>query len=206
MSLKYFNLDAIRPGDIICRDATGFMAALIRRACKASWAHDALVLGFDGELGIGDALFSGGSRVSEFEAWEASMDAGKFTSVVVLRAIGITPQQGIAASDYWLEHIKGRSYDWLALVHLGWSALWGRNEVAKAGVEAKFYCTESARRSCRDGGSYDPWAPKKSGETPGTTNKRVLQPEPTLAVVRGALTEAGMRFMVKGLDNAVSAT
>jgi len=191
MILPLFNLSAIRPGDVLCRRSDGWFDRVVRRATGGKWSHDALYLG-NGL--VGDALWNGGARATAITEWEEVMWAGKCT-VLVIRAVGITESQGREAADWWMENVCGRSYDFLAILKLGWGALWGRHDWGKLGIEASWYCTESCEAALHDAG-IKPWWPKIIGMTPGTTYKRLTQAAPTFHVVLGALTEYGRQFAI----------
>lgn len=192
MTFPLFNLAAMLPGDVICRQSDGLFDWAVRRATGGKWSHDALYLG-NGL--VGDALWNGGARATAITEWEAFMRDGKCKALVI-RAIGITEAQGREAADWWMENVCGRSYDFGAIAKLGWGALWGRHDWGKLGVESSWYCTESVEAALHDAG-VKPWWPKVKGMTPGTTYKRLTQAAPTFAEVSGAFTAQGAKYRIQ---------
>ena len=69
------NRDAIRPGDIICRDSGRFIGKAIKWATstpesKTLWNHDAIVVPQRGHLCIGDALLGRECQLTVVWEWE----------------------------------------------------------------------------------------------------------------------------------------
>ena len=192
MNAPIFNLDALIPGDLLCRYTPDFIGSVIRRATGGKWNHDALYLG-DGL--VGDALWGGDASENDISEWEDSC-VSDGCKVVVLRAIGITKEGGTESASWWIKNVCGRPYDYWALAQLGWSALWGRVDKAKFGAEASFYCTESCAEALHCGAGLKPWWPKLINPTPGTTYKRLTQRIPTFFQVHGAFTAFGMKYKI----------
>ena len=214
MSEPIFNRDVLRAGMGISRRASApiskaillatgkrnlplpYMAAIGYDAYIETidgLTHDALIVRDpeDGELKVGDALMSDGCVLTPLDAWERGCrEDGDRVCVWVPK--GWTEISGIAASDYWDLHVKGRKYDKVAIARLLAKSVCGDWLSGKVGLMSNFYCTEGVQASFERAGLY-PYYPNKNA-TPGTTYRRLM--DKRLEPVPCALTEYGRQFAV----------
>jgi len=214
MSEPIFNRDVLRAGMGISRRASAPISKAILLATGKRnlplWrmatmgydgyvstirglTHDALIVRDpeDGELKVGDALMSDGCVLTPLDSWERGCrDDGDRVCVWVPK--GWTEISGIAASDYWDLHVKGRKYDKVAIARLLAKSVCGDWLSGKVGLLSHFYCTEGVQASFERAGLY-PYYPNKNA-TPGTTYRRLM--DKRLEPVPGALTEYGRKFAV----------
>lgn len=185
-----FRPTELRAGDIVARDSDGWFSKAIRWRTNAKWSHDAIVVERDGGLYLGDSLWGKRSALTPLWKWEAQCRA-KEIRVLVMRPEGATAEQGRAAAAWWCENVKGRRYDWLAIIRLGIGvvAKWFNRDV---GLKTNFYCTEGCAKSWA-AAQNNPWAPNAS-PTPGTTTKRLK--DGRLILRDEALTNYGIQFRI----------
>ena len=164
------------------------------RCCgNAPWSHDALAVTDDaGFLRFGDCLWGHKATASTIAEWEAGCYHDG-DSVLVLRPVGASSEDGERAASYWLAKIEGRSYDWWSVVQIGIKAIFGQLSERIDNSEAKFWCTEGCAESWSIGAGLNPWAPKVN-PTPGTTAKRLRQGK--FVIIEEAIIDRKFRIEV----------
>lgn len=195
--IKYepiFNRDVVRAGDIVCRNAGGFIGHSIMWATDSLWNHDAIFIPWQGHLGIGDALMNAGCQLTVPFEWEtrAIREGHK---LIVLRPRDATAAQGEAAAADWMELVHGRDYDKVAIYRLLLKTVFGDHLPGQVGRPLDFFCSEGVAKVWKRRMHPSPWHPVLENETPGTTCAawkagQLIEPE-------GAFTEFGQRFRIR---------
>lgn len=198
-------ITSLRPGDILHVWRTGLAALLIRRCCKASGQHDAIILPPEregGEMRVGESLFrSISSVVTPLADYAQALREGS-ARVAVLRFADATPEQGQAAAEWWLRHVRGRPYDVLAYPVLLAKSLLGGCWKWAAGLRIAYYCTEGVRDAWAKGvgPSFDVW--HTASPTPGDTERALSDPGTSLAdVTADCVTDPAHRLEIKRKDS-----
>jgi len=111
------------------------------------------------------------SRLTPISEYVRMVESGEIELRVMIPE-GWDENKGFSAGWWWQDHVVDRVYDYFAFPYLAWRCLveWLRIELAKAGVEWAWYCTEGVRDAYKFVG-LDPY--KKKNPTPFTTEKRV---------------------------------
>lgn len=194
------NRDAIRPGDIICRDSGGFVGKAIKWATstpesRTLWNHDAIVVPQRGHLCIGDALLGRDCQLTVFWEWEQGCRKHGH-KLIVLRPKVWSQEDGQRAAEAWLGEVWGTPYDKVAIFRLLTKKLFGDHFANQVGLSSAFFCTEGVARAVKRVTGYpSPWSPVTANETPGTTCAAWRKGQ--LVEVPGAFTEAGERFKIR---------
>lgn len=191
-----FNLDALWPGDIVCRDSGGkaIMWATSAPDSKTLWNHDAIFVPHMGHWTIGDALMKAGCQLTVPFEWEMGCLNHGY-KLIVLRPAGSTREQGEAAAKAWLEEVHGHDYDRAAIKRLAIKKLFGDWVPGQVGNPTHFFCSEGVAKVWKKQLPESPWRPATENETPGTTclawRKGQLVEPPD------AFTEFGQRFRIR---------
>jgi hypothetical protein len=195
------NRDAIRAGDLICRDSGGFVGKSIKWATSTKesqtlWNHDAIVVNQRGHLCIGDALMGRDCQLTVIFEWEQGCRL-RGHKLIVLRPANATAADGEVAAQAWLDGVWGTPYDKVAIFRLLTKKIFGDRLKYPVGLESHFFCTEGVAQAWKRAAGYPtPWCPRTANETPGHTcaawrNGRLTE-------VKDAFTNAGERFHIKG--------
>lgn len=181
-----FNPHFIEPGMIVHPRTDTLLGTTVRKALNIHkpqppcWGnHDGMFIECNGEWFIGDSqpMFATLTPIKEYEE---KLTLGRWDVRVYIVATA-TRKQGIDAANYWLEHVQGSIYDFVAFPrllfkagvgdlsdsHIAWLKWIGDRA---CGIEWANWCTEGCMRSWKAAGK-DPW--QKSNPTPYTTEKRV---------------------------------
>jgi hypothetical protein len=194
------NRDAIRPGDIICRDSGGFVGKAIKWAtstpeAQTLWNHDAIVVPQRGHLCIGDALLGRDCQLTVVWEWEQGCRKHGH-KLIVLRPANATADDGERAATAWLGEVWGTPYDKVAILRLLLKKIFGDHLAYQVGLESHFFCTEGVAQAWKRAAGYPtPWSPRTANETPGHTcaawrNGRLVE-------VAGAFTEQGQKYRIR---------
>lgn len=193
------NRDAIRPGDIICRDSGGFIGKAIKWATstpesKTLWNHDAIIVPQRGHLCIGDALIGRECQLTVPFEWEQGCRKHGH-KLIVLRPANATAEDGERAATAWLGEVWGTPYDRVAIGHLLLRKATGRFFHYPVGLSSHFFCTEGVATAWKRATGYPtPWSPVTANETPGTTCAAWRKGQ--LVEVPGAFTDAGEKYRI----------
>ena len=193
------NRDAIRPGDIICRDSGGFIGKAIKWATSTQesetlWNHDAIIVPQRGHLCIGDALLGRDCQLTVVWEWEQGCRKHGH-KLIVLRPANATADDGERAATAWLGEVWGTPYDKVAIFQLLLKKLFGDHLAYQVGMESHFFCTEGVARAWKRVTGYpSPWSPVTANETQGTTCAAWRKGQ--LVEVPGAFTAAGEKYRI----------
>lgn len=174
-----FIREKLLPGMIIRRRGTAAFSRLIIRTL-GSWAsHDAIAIYINGVWYVGDAE-SPFAHLTPLEVYEQELL--ERNNVQVAWVCDATPQQGVAAANYWLQHVQGSPYDWFAFPRLllkeklldfseskvKWIKWLGDRY---CGFTWAHWCTEGVAEAWKKGAGIDAW--HNPNPTPYTTQKRI---------------------------------
>lgn len=110
------------------------------------------------------------AKVVTFEQWQAWIDQGVYSRVVVARPLGATPEQGKHAARWWMENVYKHWYDFWGVANVMLKALGRKIGLDLDGWRWAWFCTEGNRGGWLDAGN-DPWG--EDLPHPGTTAKRI---------------------------------
>lgn len=198
-SYDILNREAIRAGDIICRDSGGFVGKSIKWATstpesKTLWNHDAIIVPQRGHLCIGDALMGRECQLTVPFEWEQGCRK-RGHKLIVLRPANATADDGERAAEAWLGEVWGTPYDRVAIYRLLLKRIFGDWLPGQVGLDTHFFCTEGVARAYKRATGYPtPWSPRTANETPGTTCAAWRKGQ--LVEVPGAFTEAGEKYHI----------
>ena len=199
-SYDIINRDAIRPGDIICRDSGGFIGRAIKWATttpesQTLWNHDAIIVPQRGHLCIGDALMGRDCQLTVVWEWEQGCRK-RGHKLIVLRPANATADDGERAATAWLGEVWGTPYDKIAIFRLLTKKIFGDHFAYQVGMESHFFCTEGVARAYKRAmGFPTPWSPSTANETPGHTCAAWRKGQ--LVEVPGAFTESGQKYRIR---------
>jgi len=199
MNGDILNLDAIRAGDLICRDSGGFIGKSIKWCTSTPesqtlWNHDAIIVRQRGQLCIGDSLMGRECQLTVPIEWEQGCQKHGH-KLIVLRPAAATAEQGETAAQAWLDSVWGTPYDKVALYRLFLKKIFGDWLPGQVGLETHFFCTEGVALAWKCVAGYvSPWSPATANETPGTTCRAWRTG--SFVEVPGAFTPEGERFRI----------
>lgn len=199
MNGEILNRNAIRAGDLICRDSGGFVGKSIKWCTSTPdsqtlWNHDAIIVCQRGHLCIGDALMGRECQLTVPFEWEQGCRK-RGHKLIVLRPADATAEQGEDAAQAWLDGVWGTPYDRVAIYRLLLKKIFGDWLPGQVGLESHFFCTEGVALAWRRAAAnLAPWAPVTANETPGTTCRAWRMGH--FVEVPGAFTPEGERFRI----------
>ena len=167
--MNILNPETLRPGLLLHVRSKGFWGIAIRKVLGSWGNHDSIaVMRQDGSPAIGD-VEPHRAHLTTIEKYNERIIKGEYT-VKVLEAIGATVGDERLAAIWWMENIKGRSYDYWAFPRLLLKAIFGDWIPAAAGFEWAEWCTEGNYHAYLEGAGIDLYG--KKSPTPMTTEKR----------------------------------
>jgi len=165
-----FDTDWLKDGMILHGRSYGFFGKIIRKCLPKAWGnHDGIFIFKHDRWWVGESapLIA---RLTPIESYESWVDAGEY-EVKIYDVVGANTDDRKKAVDYWLTHVNGTFYDFLAFPRLFFKSVFGDLWKKAAGWEWAHWCTEGVCFAWESGASMLVW--NKSNPTPYTTEKRV---------------------------------
>lgn len=158
MTAPLINRSALLPGDWIVRRCAPFYPSKMIRLVTAgknlfddpptAWNHDAIICDDHGHPAIGDALMGRNGQLTTIYEWE--MDCVRNgTKIMVLRPAGATPEDGLAAATWWLDHVHGHKYDTVSIAGIFFKRL--LPFLPEIDVNGHYYCSEGNGSAWKNG-------------------------------------------------------
>lgn len=133
--------EILLPGDILHVRGNSLFPSKAIRHMLGSWGnHDAIVVSFNGRLRIGETA-PPWSRLLELDDYNRDIESGKI-QVRVYRVPSATDVDRFRAGEWWIDHVQGRFYDFMAYPRLIAKCLIGDLWKKAAGWKWANWCTE----------------------------------------------------------------
>jgi len=143
---------------------------LIRKCLPKAWGnHDGIFIYMYDQWWVGESVPMD-ARLTPIETYESWVTAGE-CEVRVYDIVSASPLDRELAVEYWVTHILGTLYDFLAFPRLILKAIFGSISNKEVGWEWAHWCTEGDAFAWDKGTKLTVWG--KANPTPYTTEKRL---------------------------------
>jgi len=182
-----FNRRQLRPGLIFSVKGTNLLSILISTVLSRGFnkllpevtkivpvcpCHDGIVVEVDEQFYIGESRpFK--ARLTSLDTYEEKFESNICLNPRIFEVKIATKIEEYTAAEYWLKHVNGTLYDFMAFPYLSIKNLLMDNSEKVAGWEWAHWCTEGVAEAYCAALGYDIY--NKTNPTPLTTIKRVLE-------------------------------